>query len=152
VINLIATIEIVDLLDQSDKLSEMILQSDVIDNYIQARRKMNNDDRAQELIKDFNDTKILYEEVQRFGRYHPDYNEIMRNIRSKKRDMDMNELVASFKIAERHVQRLLDDVSELIAHSVSEQIMVPKEGAMFSDSGCASGNCGSGGSCSCNAS
>lgn len=151
-INLIATIEIVDLLDQSEHFSKIILQSDVIDEYRQARKRMNNDETAQRLIREFNETKILYDEVQRFGRYHPDYNQIMTNIRSKKRDMDMNEVVANFKIAERNVQRLLDDISELIARSVSEQILVPKEGAIFTDGGCSTGGCGSGGACSCNAS
>lgn len=151
-INLIATIEIVDLLDQTEHFSKILLQSDVIDEYRQARIQMNNDETAQRLIREFNETKILYDEVQRFGRYHPDYNQIMTKIRSKKRDMDMNELVANFKIAERNVQRLLDDISELIARSVSEQILVPKEGAIFTDGGCSTGGCGSGGACSCNAS
>lgn len=149
---MIATIEIVDLLDQTEHFSKILLQSDVIDEYRQARIQMNNDETAQRLIREFNETKILYDEVQRFGRYHPDYNQIMTKIRSKKRDMDMNELVANFKIAERNVQRLLDDISELIARSVSEQILVPKEGAIFTDGGCSTGGCGSGGACSCNAS
>lgn len=144
--------EIVDLLDQSEKLSKIILQSEVIDEYRQAHNQLERDQTAQNLIKEFNDVKELYDEVQRFGRYHPDYNQIMTNIRSKKRDMDMNELVAQFKIAERNAQRLLDDISELIAHSVSEKILVPKEGTAFLEGGCATGNCASGGTCSCNAS
>ncbi|HLS35848.1 MAG TPA: YlbF family regulator [Bacillota bacterium] len=146
---LIATMEIVDLLDRTDSFSELILQSKIVHEYIEARERMNNDPTAQRLIKEFNDMKVFYEEVERFGRYHPDYNKIMKNIRAKKRDMDMNEYVATFKVAERNVQRLLDDISEVLAHSVSENIMVPKDGAIFTEGGCASGNCASGGTCSC---
>src|SRR5690625_6483350 len=109
---------------------------------------MNNDATAQRLIKEFNDMKVLYEEIERFGRYHPDYNKIMKNIRAKKRDMDMNEYVATFKVAERNVQRLLDDISEVLAHSVSENIMVPKDGVIFKEDGCDSDKCFSGGNCS----
>src|SRR5690625_7692838 len=105
--------EIVDLLDRTDSFSELILQSKIVHEYIEARERMNNDPTAQRLIKEFNDMKVLYEEVERFGRYHPDYNKIMKNIRAKKRDMDMNEYVATFKVAERNVQRLLDDISEV---------------------------------------
>lgn len=151
--DLIATLEIVDILDRSEQFSKMILQSDVMHAYEQARQKMNNDKESQKLIKAFNDIKIHYEDVERFGRYHPDYNEIMRNVRSTKREMDMDENVAQFKIAERNLQRFLDDISEVIAHSVSDQIKVPKDGAALTDGGCATGGgCGSGGSCSCRAS
>src|SRR5690625_3310963 len=96
--------------------------------------------------------KDQYEDVQRFGRYHPDYQEIMKNIRSSKRKMDMNEFVAAFKVAERNLQRFLDEISEYIARSVSDTIMVPKEDLALSDSGCSSGSCGSGGTCGCQAS
>src|SRR5690625_7740451 len=101
---------------------------------------MNNDPTAQKLIKEFNDMKVLYEEVERFGRYHPDYNKIMKNIRAKKRAMDMNEYVATFKVGERNVQRLLDDIPDVLADSVSENIRVQTDGAIFTGGGCASGN------------
>jgi len=64
----------------------------------------------------------------------------------------MDTSVSAFKIEERKFQRFLDDISECIAKSVSENIMVPKDGLALSDSGCSSGGCGSGGSCSCKAS
>lgn len=151
--NLIATLEIVDILDRSEQFSKVILQSEVMHAYEKARHAMTTDEESQKLIKAFNDIKVHYEEVERFGRYHPDYNEIMRDVRSTKREMDMNDKVAQFKIAERNLQRLLDDVSELIAHSVSEQIMVPKDGAALTDGGCSTGGgCGSGEACSCRAS
>lgn len=152
VLYLIATLEIVNILDRAEDLSEIILQSEVMVNYEKARVEMNNDEEAQKLIKAFNDIKDSYEEVERFGRYHPDYNKIMKNVRMTKREMDMNEKVAQFKIAERNLQRLLDDVSEIIAYSVSEQIKVPKDGAALTDTGCSSGACASGEACSCRAS
>lgn len=146
---MIGTLEYVDVLDRSEQLGKMVLESDVMEAYQQARYDLNQDKDAQQLIKAFQDIKIHYEDVQRFGRYHPDYNEIMKNVRSTKRNMDMNSKVAAFKIAERNLQRFLDEISEMIALSVSDQIMVPKDGAALTDSGCGSGGCGSGGSCGC---
>lgn len=151
--NMIATLEHIDVLEESEKLGEIIIQSDVMEAYNNSRNNLDNDREAQQLIKAFADIKVHYEDVQRFGRYHPDYNEIMKNVRSTKREMDMNDKVAAFKVAERNLQRVLDEVSELIAFSVSEQIKAPKDGAALSDSGCSSGGgCGSGGTCSCQAS
>lgn len=149
---MIATLEYVEILDHSEELGKMILQSEVMEAYKQSRQALDNDQESQRLINAFIDIKTHYEDVQRFGRYHPDYNEIMKNVRMTKREMDMNDKVANFKIAERNLQRLLDEVCEYIATNVSEQIKVPKDGAALTDGGCSSGGCGSGGKCSCQAS
>src|SRR5690625_3927602 len=149
---MIATLEYVEILDHSEELGKMILQSEVMKAYNQSRQALNNDQESQRLIKAFIDIKAHYDDVQRFGRYHPDYNEIMKKVRSTKREMDLNEKVAKFKVAERNLQRFLDNISEIVARSVSEQIKVPKDGAALSDSGCSTGGCGSGGTCGCQAS
>ncbi|WP_226037917.1 YlbF family regulator [Aquibacillus saliphilus] len=144
---MLATLEIVDIVDQSEEIGQMILKSDVSEEYYKAKQALSNDKEAQSLITNFSKIKDQYEEVQRFGRYHPDYSFIMKEIRSTKREMDMNELVASYKIAERNMQNLLDEVSEAVAHSVSQQVKVPRDGALLKEGGC---GCGSGSSgCGC---
>lgn len=143
---MIATMEYVDILDESEFVGKMILQSDVMEQYQSAKKALDEDKEAQNLIKTFADVKEHYEDVQRFGRYHPDYYDIMKQVRSKKRDMDMHDKVAAFKIAERNLQNLLDEISQFVAESVSEQIKAPKDGAALTDSGC---GCGSGGACGC---
>jgi cell fate (sporulation/competence/biofilm development) regulator YlbF (YheA/YmcA/DUF963 family) len=145
---MLATMEIVDLLDRSETIGQMVMNSDTMQHYNQAKFELENDPEAQKLIKDFNNMKEHYEDVQRFGRYHPDYSSIMKKVRSVKREMDMHEKVAHFKKAERELQKLLDEISENVAFSVSEQIKVPKNGMALTDTGC-SGGCGSGGSCGC---
>ncbi|MFD1038758.1 YlbF family regulator [Virgibacillus byunsanensis] len=143
---MIATMEYVDILDRSEAIGKMILESEVVEDYENSRKALQEDAESQQLIKAFIDIKNHYEDVQRFGSYHPDYNEIMKKVRTTKREMDMNDKVATFKIAERNLQKLLDEVSEYIATSTSEQIKAPKDGAALTDSGC---GCGSGGSCGC---
>src|SRR5699024_1713524 len=141
---MIGTIEYADILDHSEILSDMVLKSDVMESYEDARKALNEDPEAQQLIKAFNDIKEQYDEVQRFGRYHPDYNEIMKKVRSSKRKVDMNEKVAAFKVAERNLQKMLDEISEYIAFSVSDDIKAHKDGAALTDHGC-----GHGGGCGC---
>ncbi len=145
-LGMIATLEYVDILDRSELLGKMVLDSDVMESYNNSLQELNEDKEAQRLIKAFKDIKVHYEDVQRFGRYHPDYNDIMKKVRSVKREMDMNEKVATFKIAERNLQKLLDEISGHVALSVSEQIKAPKDGGALTDSGC---GCGSGGGCGC---
>jgi|SRR5699024_9143378 len=153
VYDLIATIEHIDILDKADYVTEMILKSEEVAEYRQAYYTLENDKEAQRLIKAFSHMKDHYDDVQRFGHYHPDYHTIMKEVRSAKRKMDMHHSVSKFKIEERKLQRFLDDISETIARSVSEHIMVPKDGLALTDGGCSSsGGCGSGGSCGCQAS
>lgn len=144
---MIGTMEYVDILDRSELLGKMVLNSEVVEAYNDSRNAVNEDQEAQRLITAFNDIKSHYEDVQRFGRYHPDYNEIMKKVRTAKREMDMNDKVAAFKIAERNLQKLLDEISGYVAFSVSDDIKAPKDGAAL-----AHGGCGSGGKCGCKAS
>lgn len=149
---MIVTLEHVDILDKSERLAKLILQSEVMQEYERAYIALQKDETAQRLIQSFNSIKEDYEEVERFGRYHPDYSEIMKKVRSVKREMDLNEQVANFKRKERESQRFLDDISEVIAKSVSNQIIVPREDRLYDDQSCATGGCASGGSCGCSVS
>ena len=146
---MIATLEYVEILDEAEALCQMILQSEEMKKYEEAKYSLDVDKEAQMRIQAFNDIKEHYEDVQRFGRYHPDYNQIMRDVRKVKREMDMDEKVAQFKVAERQLQGLLDEICGILARNVSEQIKSPVSGAALTDSGC---GCGSGGSCGCQAS
>lgn len=83
---MLATMEIVDLLDSSETIGHMVMNSDTMHHYNEAKYALENDRDAQALIKRFADIKEHYEDVQRFGRYHPDYNDIMKKVRSVKRN------------------------------------------------------------------
>ncbi|MDZ5470670.1 YlbF family regulator [Bacillus sp. 31A1R] len=143
---MLATSERIEILDQAEELANMILQSDIAEYYRFCLNKLSEQD-TQRKISAFVKAKEQYEEVQRFGRYHPDYKKIMMDIRELKREMDLDLNVAEFKRAENELQELLDKVSVIIGHSVSEHIKVPT-GNPFFESSCG-GGCSTGGSCGC---
>jgi cell fate (sporulation/competence/biofilm development) regulator YlbF (YheA/YmcA/DUF963 family) len=144
---MLATLERIELLEKADQLTEMILQSDIVEQYRICFNRMQTNIETQQRIQAFIKLKEQYEEVQRFGEYHPDQKKIMKQVRVVKREMDLDENVAAFKMAENDLQTLLDEVSILIGHSVSEQIKVPTGNPFFETSH--SGGCGTGGSCGC---
>lgn len=146
---MLATLERLEILELAEQLSNMILQSDVVQYYNNCLYNIRNNRETQEKIRAFMKEKELYEEVQRFGRYHPDYQRVMKSIRVLKRDMDMDEFVAEFKKAENDLQGLLDEVSVIIGRSVSERIKVPTGNPFFDSSSSCGGGCGTGGSCGC---
>ncbi|KOS69597.1 regulator [Lysinibacillus contaminans] len=139
------------ILDMADELCEMILSSEPANELQHAYNAVYSDAQLVEAIQAFGRMKEQYEDVQRFGKYHPDYHTIMKSIRQQKRELDLNEKISALKLAENDFQDLLDEISLLIGKTVSEAVKVPVSNPFFaSNSACGSG-CGSGGSCSCSA-
>lgn len=143
-----ATLESIEIMEMAESLSKMIVNSDIADHYRQCLYKMRTDLETQQKISRFVKLKEQYEEVQRFGRYHPDYKTIMKNVRLAKREVDLDENVANFKIAENALQQLLDEISMMIGHSVSESVKVVT-GSPFFETMKNAGGCSTGGSCGC---
>ncbi|MFD1204037.1 MULTISPECIES: YlbF family regulator [Sporosarcina] len=144
------TDEWISIIEEAEALSDMLLSSEIVADYRRANHAVYADKELANKISEFNNMKERYEEVQRFGRYHPDYNTVMKSIRLLKREIDMIEQVAALRLAENDVQDLLTEISAIIARSVSESVKVPNSNGFFADSSCG-GGCGSGGSCSCSA-
>ncbi|WP_246092618.1 YlbF family regulator [Terrilactibacillus laevilacticus] len=142
-----ASMETISVLDDTEQLANMLNHSDVFHDYLTCKERMAKDAQSQALIHNFLKTKEKYDEVQRFGRYHPDYKSVIQEMMEVKRNLDLNETVAAYKEAEERVQDLLNSISVQIARAVSESIMVPT-GDPFFDKQCA-GGCSTGGACGC---
>ncbi|MEH7118718.1 YlbF family regulator [Neobacillus vireti] len=142
---MLATLERIELLENAEELANMVLESDIAEQYQICLYKMQSNKETQRKIKRFASLKELYEEVQRFGKYHPDYKRVMLQIREAKREMDLDPFVADFKLAENDLQTLLDEISQHIGGAVSQHIKVPA-GNPFFETG---HSCGTGGSCGC---
>ncbi|MGG0460837.1 YlbF family regulator [Priestia aryabhattai] len=148
---MLTTMRTVELLDESDHVANMVLQSDVAENYRQCLYRLNKDSHAQALIAEFVKIKEQYEDVQRFGKYHPDYKTITRQVRDIKRQVDLHATIAAFKKAENELQKLLDEISVILGQAVSEHVKVPTGNPFFDTGSSCGGGCGSGGSCGCSA-
>lgn len=148
---MLATIERVELLENAEQLGRMVLESDVAGHYRDCLYKLRTSKETQRKISRFVKLKDQYEDVQRFGKYHPDYKSIMMQIREAKRDMDLDDNVAEFKMAENDLQALLDEISTLIGGSVSKHIKVPTGNPFFETGSNCGGGCGTGGGCGCSA-
>ncbi|MBS4177239.1 YlbF family regulator [Lederbergia citrea] len=146
---MLATIESVELLEKAELIGECIIASDIAEKYRFFYHKLQNDVDTRKKIAAFAKMKDLYDDVQRFGRYHPDYKQIMTETRVLKREMDLDENVANFRRVENELQSLLDEVSVLIGRSVSTNVKVPTGNPFFDSGSSCSGGCGSGGGCGC---
>lgn len=140
-----ATLEGATILDEADHIGEMVMDSETAENYKLCKYKLQQDEEAQELIRRFEKLKEKHEEVQRFGRYHPEFKTVTTQVRDLKRELDMNDTIAAFQNAEQEMENLLNELSQIIGYSVSPQIKVPTGNPFFDKMG----GCGSGGACGC---
>jgi len=141
---MLATLERLELLESAEQVANMILESDIVEQYQICLYKLSQNKEAQRKIKRFVSIKELYDEVQRFGKYHPDYKRVMTQVREFKREMDLDPFVAEFKLAENDFQNLLDEISVLVGGAVSEHIKVPTGNPFFDTGHSCSGGCGTG--------
>lgn len=146
-----ATYQTIEVLDLADELAEMINQSEAMSEYHSAKKALMTTPATQEKISAFSAMKERFDEVQRFGRYHPEYKEINRETRRLKRTLDMDDVIMDFRQAEMAVQSLLDQVGILIGESVSEQVKVPVGNPFFEGKRRHGGGCSTGGGCGCSA-
>ncbi len=94
---IVATLESVLILDKAEQLAKAIICSDIAEDYRKYYRELHEDIELQTLIQQFTAMKERYEEVQRFGKYHPDYTTVSMKMRELKRSVDLHDKVAAFK-------------------------------------------------------
>ncbi|BAW91179.1 YlbF family regulator [Staphylococcus capitis] len=140
------TEETLSILDEIENLSDMIVQSDVYQTYQYAKDNLENDDEAHLLYQAFLKSKDQYDDVMRFGKYHPDYKRIMMETRQRKRAYEMLPVVMEYKTKEVALQDLIDEVLTKIAFAVSENVKI-EAGNPFFQTG--HNGCATGGSCNC---
>ncbi|RIE04497.1 YlbF family regulator [Cohnella faecalis] len=131
-----------DLLSRAYELGDMIKQSAVAADYVYWKEVADKDEQVLAFKRLFAKAKDKFAECERFGRFHPDYNEALEQVYELQAQMDLLEPVLRFKAAEEALDELLHEVSLSIARAVSDTIKVP-------DNNPNPKGCGSGGSCSC---
>ncbi|WP_214762095.1 MULTISPECIES: YlbF family regulator [Exiguobacterium] len=146
---MIITEQTIALLDQTEALADLIEASESFQTYIATKQARAQSEEARLVEREFLRMKEDYEYVQRFGKHHPDHDRIKKEMHLVKRRLDVQPEVAAFKKAERSLDKLLGEVSELLAFSVSPKIKVPTGNPFFDEGGCSGGGSCGGGSCGC---
>ncbi|MCE4956887.1 YlbF family regulator [Macrococcus caseolyticus] len=133
--------EVLTIIDEAATLNQMILESHAYLEYKSAVIEAEQNKEVQQLKNNLLKIKEKYDEVSRFGRYHPDYQTVMLQTRHTKKLYDMHPVVARMKQLETNLQTMLDEVMVLIAHQVSTEVKVEKGNPFFETQTCSSG-CG----------
>ncbi|MFD2612904.1 YlbF family regulator [Paenibacillus gansuensis] len=141
------TIDMSSLLMEAYQIGDLINASQEVRAYLQWKQAVDRSPAVREQVKAFEKKKELFEECQRFGRFHPEYHRAMEEMKEAQLELDAIEEVREFKLAEKALDDLLHEVSTTIAHAVSASVKVPSNDPLPKGGGCStgggcSGNCG----------
>ncbi len=125
------------------ELGDMINDSVCVSDYLYWKQLIDRNEEIQKYVRKLASKKELFEETQRFGHFHPNYHAAKDQVAEVERELEQFEAVRRFKQAEKELDDLLHEMSEMIAYSVSHSIKVPGNDPN------PKGGCGSGGACSC---
>jgi cell fate (sporulation/competence/biofilm development) regulator YlbF (YheA/YmcA/DUF963 family) len=139
------TLDLVQITSRAFEIGEMINSSREVAEYLYWKQAVDESKEVRELAKLFAKKKELFEECERFGHFHPDYHRAMDQVKEVEDQLSKVEAVRRFKEAEDRLDQLLYDVSQTIAHAVSDKIKVPSNNPLPTEGGCASGGSCNGG-------
>ncbi|WP_438433511.1 YlbF family regulator [Gorillibacterium sp. sgz500922] len=145
--NVAAGLDSAELLEKAYELGDLINLSAEMADYLYWKERMKQDSAAETAIRSFQRKKDRFEEAMRFGHFHPTYHQALEEAEAARRELDAVDSIRGFRRAETELDDLLHAVAELIGHSVSASVKVPRDGE---DAGGCSGGCSTGGSCSGN--
>ena len=94
---------------------------------LELKKLMDTDIEIIKLIAEFNDVKTKYNEVSKYGKYHPDLKEVRLVLASAKKALFSNVVISEYKQLEKEIQKILDNISRKIAQSVSPKVKYPNE-------------------------
>ena len=131
------------ILDTAFELGEQISRSESVLRYQINRDRMNKDIAVQNQIRSFDLAKQEWEETERFGIYHPSYQNALTRVQVEQDRLEGIQAVSDFKNAESSLDDLLFQISKVIASAVSEDIKVPGNRLELNSKGCG-GSCNGG--------
>lgn len=115
------------ILDNTYKVIDEIKEKKSYKRLIELKSIINNDKDLNSLIQDFNKVKVKYEDVIKYGKYHPDLKKVQLELSKIKESLYSNVIIKEYKQLEKELQKTLDYVSSEIAKSVSTKIKHPNE-------------------------
>ena len=95
--------------------------------FLELKKIMDTDESVKEIIKAFSKAKEKYSEVSKYGKYHPDLQDVRIELVKTKEAVFSNNIISEYKQLEKDIQKILDNISREIAVSVSPKIKHPNE-------------------------
>lgn len=133
--------EFFEIVDQIERVTKTIKDSTTFTTYATNRQQMYQDEVVRTLIESFVTEKRAFENIESYGEFAPGFKEARRGMRQAKRNLDMNDRVSDYRLADTNLQRLLDEITVSIATCFSASVKVDAGSPFFHSKTSCGGNC-----------
>ena len=116
-----------EIIEKTYDLVEELKQKKEYIRLLELHKKIQSDSTIQTLINTFVKYNKKYEEVTKYGKYHPDLKKVQLEFAKAKEDLYTNETVKEYKTLENQIQKDLNIISKELATSISPKIKHPNE-------------------------
>lgn len=111
------TYEVVDEIKSTKAYQELLVLS----------QKINNNSNLLHLIDEHKKWQKKYEDVKKYGKYHPDLKKVSYEFSLAKETLYTDPLFVEYKKREKEVEKMLNSLSATLAQAVSEKIRYKNE-------------------------
>ncbi len=91
------------------------------------KEEIDENSEIQDMIFNFNKMNEKYEEVIKYGKYHPDLAKVQKEFSKTKELLYTNPVIKEYKTIEKEIQTQLDVISKEIALAISKKVRYPNE-------------------------
>lgn len=139
---MIFTEEVFAIEEELDTLLETLVCSQTFKKHCQNKGTILTNPETMIKEKEFKEAKAAFERIAQYGDYAPEFKSLRRELRQKKRVLDLDEHVMEFRMTEHDVQSMLDRIVFEMAQVVSNDIKIDAGNPFFefASKGCG-GNC-----------
>ena len=106
-----------ELCDKSVSFANEVMESAEFKELLEIKEAISK--TIPELVENFKKAKEKYEEVQKYGTYHPDYRNVKLELVKAKEALYTNSLVIRYKELEKKIQEKLNVAANEIAKAIS---------------------------------
>lgn len=121
----------VEILNKTYEVVEEIKNHPSYQFLIDSKKKMIEDKELQELIATFKKWNQKYEEVRKYGEYHPDLHRVQLQFSKAKEELFIHPMVLEYKKHEKVIEHILNQLSKDISKAVSAKIKYKNEIGLF---------------------
>lgn len=115
------------LLESVYEFVDEIKSSDSYKRLLILKQTMEEDQELHLLLTAFQKVKVNYDEVSKYGKYHPDLKRVRKELSDVKQQVFTHPVIVEYKVLEKEIQSILNNASKEIADAVSGKIKHPNE-------------------------
>ena len=121
-----------EIIEKTYELIDEIKSSSDYRELVKLKQDMKENSEILQLIENFGQLNDKFNEVSKYGQYHPDLKKVQVELSAAKETLYNHKTVKEYKILEKKLQKIMDHISMSLAKTVSHKIKHPNEFGLIS--------------------